>query len=401
MRLLKTNFIFLIVIATTLYACTESYEIKTKTTENLLVVEATITDELKFQEIKLSKTYELESNEPNLVSNAQVWVQTDNGTQHNFAMTEPGLYISVDMFQAQAGQNYTLHARLSDGTTYVSTTELLPSPSQIESLEPVLQTVDGEEGVQILVNSSGGSDAVYFKYDYVETYKTIVPFYDALDLRLTNVSSVNGVYYELELVEKENDVSTCYTSLKSTDIIQTSLNETDNSAVTEFPVRFIKTDNGIIRDRYSILVTQQVQSLEAYNFYKILNELGSVDNVFNNIQPGFIQGNLSNVNNPEENVIGFFQVTSVSTKRVYFNYTDFGIAKPPYIFECIFQEDVDYNDNTGMDGDRNDYIFIYNVLRNASYNYYDGDFPVYTLVTAQCADCTTFSSTIIPEFWEE
>ncbi|MGJ8593449.1 MAG: DUF4249 domain-containing protein [Aquaticitalea sp.] len=400
MSTLKSQLIFLIVASAMLFTCTESYNLKSKNSESLLIIEATITDEFKSQEIKLSKTFSIDSGVPNEVSNALVWIEAEDGMRFDFEESQPGLYTSVEMFQAEAGQHYTMHTRLSDGTSYVSTTELLPPSSQIESLEAVLITVDGEEGVQVLVNSSGGSDAEYFKYDYEETYKVVVPFYNLRTLEILNPRTVLDEFeYDLEFFDREEDFSTCYSTVKSKDIIQTSLLDSNVGSVTDFPVRYIKKDNGIMRDRYSILVTQQVQSLEAYNFYKILKALGTVDNVFNNNQPGFLQGNITAVNDPEENVIGFFQVTSVSKERIYFNYNDFGLRKPPYIYECDFQI-LDYNDNTLSDGDRDDRIYIYTHL-NVNYSYFDVELPLYTLVSIQCAECTSLSSIEIPEFWED
>ena len=402
MKYFKINVFILLAFLTVIVGCTEVYDLETKNFESLLVVEATITDELKPQQIKLSKTYRLESNEPNEVSNAQVWVEAGTGQQFDFAQTEPGLYTSVNSFQAEAGTNYTLHVVLSDGTTYVSTPEVVPPSSEIESLNAALETVNGEQGIQVYANSStNGSSATYFKYDYEETYKIIVPFYSGLDLSLINVDGTNGLFYELELVPKPEDVKTCYSSNKSTEIIQTSLNDSQNNSVVQFPVRFIRSDNSILRERYSILVTQNVQSVEAYNFYKILKEIGTIENIFTDNQPGFIQGNMTAVDNSQENVIGFFQVTSTSTKRIYFYHGDFGIPLPPYFYDCNFQENVNYLDQTTQDGDRNDYNFLYNVLVSGSYKYFDGQFPLYTLVGVQCGDCTSFSSTIIPEFWED
>lgn len=48
--------ILVFIVSSLVLSCIEEYELKTESFEGLLVVEATITDEFKFQEIKLSKT---------------------------------------------------------------------------------------------------------------------------------------------------------------------------------------------------------------------------------------------------------------------------------------------------------------------------------------------------------
>ena len=402
MNLFRINKISFVILLAAFFSCTEAYELKTENFESLLVVEATITDEFKTQEIKLSKTYRLESDEPNEVSNAQVWVETTSGIQYNFSQSEPGLYRSQNAFQAQTSEDYTLHVILSDGSSYVSTTELLPPPTEIESLDASLETQDGVLGIQVFANSlNNGNGATYFKYEYEETYKIVVPFYSFVDLIPINVDQTNDLIYELELIPKTEDVRTCYSSNKSIDIIQTSLNDSQNSSVDRFPVHFINADNGILRDRYSILVTQFVQSVEAYNFYKILKELGTVENLFTSNQPGFIQGNMNSTVNETENVIGFFQVSSVSSKRIFFSFADFDIPRPAYLYECRYYVDLDYNDATALDGDRNDYALIYNLLIGNKFKYLEGTHPKYTFINAECTDCTSVSSLIIPEFWED
>jgi len=382
-------------LSVVLLTCTEAYELKTKNFESLLVVEATITDELRPQEIKLSKTSRLESDEPNLVSNAEVYIETDLGEQYNFVNVGEGLYVSVNAFQAQPNRSYILNVTLSDGSKYISTPEVLPPASNLESLNPILQTVSGEQ--VIVVSASSSSDtagAIYFKYEYEETYKIEAPYYSPLDLILVD----NG---NVDLIQKPENVRFCYSSNTSTDIIQISLSDSKTPFVQDFPIRFINIDNSILRNRYSILVKQYVQSLEAYNFYKILKELGTIENLFTDNQPGFIQGNISSVENIEENVIGFFQVSSFSSKRIYFDYGDFDIQLPPYFYECNLLVGLNWEDGTEMDGDPNDQQIIFNELDRGGSKYVSGQYPIYTLVSARCGDCSLFSSTSVPDFWED
>lgn len=384
------------------FSCTEAYSLKIKNFESLLVVEATITDELKPQKVKLSKTFRLESNEHNQVSDAQVWIETSNGTTYNFEQSEAGLYTSLNAFKAQLNEKYTLNITLSDGSSYVSTDEVMPPPAEIENLNASIVNVSGQKGVQVYANSDRNvNSATYFKYDYEETYKIIVPNYSSYDVNLINVELLGGLSYDLERVPKTENVMTCYTTKNNTDIILASLKETQDNYVKQFPIRFIRSDNSILRDRYSILVTQYVQSFEAYNFYRIIKKLGTIENLFTENQPGFIQGNISSKIDVEEKVIGFFQVSSVSSKRIYFNYKDFDIQKPPYFFDCVYYDELDYNNRTDADGTRNDYRLIYNLLNGGDFKYYFGGNTLYYIVSVQCADCTSFSSTIIPEFWEE
>jgi hypothetical protein len=53
-----------------------------------------------------------------------------------------------------------------------------------------------------------------------------------------------------------------------------------------------------------------------------LKELSGSDGILSQNQPGFFFGNIKSVENPNEKVIGYFEVSSVSSQRIFFNYED-------------------------------------------------------------------------------
>jgi poly(hydroxyalkanoate) granule-associated protein len=100
-------------------------------------------------------------------------------------------------------------------------------------------------------------------------------------------------------------------------------------------IRFTGQDNPIISHRYSILVRQYLQTPEANSFYRSLRDFSSSDNIFSQVQPGLLEGNISPVGDGDSFVLGYFEVSSVSESRLFFNYVDFfpGEPLPPYFDE--------------------------------------------------------------------
>lgn len=376
-----------------LFSCTEPFALVTESFEDVLVVEATITDEMKYQEINVSRTYLLEDSIPVLESNANVNIEDSNQNTYNFIHIEGSLYRSTVPFQALEGVSYKLLITTNDGKRYESKQEVLPAKAEIENLYAELVDVNGETGVQVLVDSNENlGEAKYFRYKYEETYKIVAPLYSPFDASVSG--GITGG--TINIVPKSQEEKICFSSNYSNKIILTSVNSLSENKVSRFPIRFIPTDASILRERYSILVTQYVQSVEANNFYNIFKELASDEGLLVDNQPGFIQGNIFSLQNSTEKVIGYFDISSVSSKRIYFNYADFNISYPPYFYDCELLT-LDY-DLTGPDV--NERILLLQLL-SGEYKFLTGNHPIYTIVNPECGSCTTFSSNIKPEFWED
>ena len=74
------NILLLAIVLVTYNACTEPYALQSNNYQNYLVVEATLTNGLKKQEVKLTRTYRLEEREPTSEQNATVKVFGDDGS---------------------------------------------------------------------------------------------------------------------------------------------------------------------------------------------------------------------------------------------------------------------------------------------------------------------------------
>ena len=107
-----------------LMSCVDPYQLQTSNYEEAIVIEATITNELKKHEVLISKTYRLEENEPVLVSNASVTVSDNLENQYNFEEVD-GKYLSTTAFRAENDRLYKLNITTSDGKSYSSTTQKL------------------------------------------------------------------------------------------------------------------------------------------------------------------------------------------------------------------------------------------------------------------------------------
>ena len=384
--------------------CREAIEPDSIEFLDVLVVESTITNELKHQEVKLSRTYRIDSDEPIIENNATVWIQDSQNNSYSFTQNNEGIYLSNVPFQAMENMSYTLFITTQDGKQYHSEVVNLTAVSEITNLYAELESNNqNEDGIQVFIDSDNSSGfAEYFRYEYEETYKVIAPNYFTADLNLTNFRNVPGsIHYDREITLREQEERVCYTTKKSEGIIQTSTTELDENTLVRFPIRFIPIDDAAIRERYSILVRQYVQSLEAYTFYKTVDDLGIVGSVLSQVQPGYVLGNIISENESEK-VVGYFEASTVSSERIYFDYTDFNIILPAYFYNCNVII-LDYLDNTALDDDPNERALLYQFITVDNYKLYSdpGQGTIYEITNPECGDCTSISSNIRPEFWED
>jgi hypothetical protein len=337
---LKRIFVALL-FTTILISCTEPYALQTNTFEDVIVVEATITNEFKKQEIKLSRTYRFEDNGPEYEAGATVLVKDDLGNQYNF-WENNGKYLSTSEFQAAANRTYQLFITTNDGKSYASTIQNLTTDTPIQDLVPEVATKEGLRGVQIAVKSFDPTNtSKYYRYEYEETNRITAPKWSDYDLKFNYSIMFCGApnfpgFPSIDRVAKGNEIGKiCYKTESSTDIILTSTNNLSEDRVN-FPVRFISQSDYTIGERYSILVTQYVQSFQSFSFYNTLKKISGSGSVLSQNQPGFIYGNIKSTTNPNEKVIGFFDVSSVSKKRVFFNYNEIfpGEPTPTYYDQC-------------------------------------------------------------------
>nr|WP_298999055.1 DUF4249 domain-containing protein [uncultured Allomuricauda sp.] len=382
-------------------SCVETFEPETEVFESVLIVEAAITNEDKRQQVLLNRTFRLEEEGPNPESSATVRVVDDQQNEFVFEEVEPGRYLSVQTFSAVPNRQYQLSIATSDGRTYGSDSVSLTPESQILDLYASREeNSNGQDGIAILIDSQGNQSGTQsFRFEYEETYKIIAPRWVAVDAVVIRERPSPAI---IILEPKTEEQQVCYNTELSNTIILGDTENTNQNGLTRFPVRFISRDNFIISHRYSILVRQFAQTREAFAFYETLNEFSSqTESLFSQVQPGFLNGNIFSQEGESDNVVGFFEASSVTSRRIFFDYEDFfpGEPLPPYASDCSLEFTPDLLPSSP--GGASPLVQAINSLRQKYVEATGDDNRPFVLVNRPCGDCTALGSNVIPEFWEE
>lgn len=386
-----------------LYGCTEEFIPSTENFEDLLVVETTITDEFKFQKIKLTNTYTFEDTLIRPVTNAKVFIKDDLNQEYLFQYKEEDTaYLSIEKFKAESNKSYQLHIETAEGEKYKSTQVTLPPISNVD-LKLSAQDVDGEFGATYKVsNESTNNDAIYYRYEYQEAYKVIAPDWGPVDGYIYREPPYTENYFYIYYLPREEQNRVCYTVKKSKEIIIANTNNQIENNVEDLLIKFYSQDNWRIAHRYALKVEQYVENLDAYNYYKNLKKIsGNTSNSLSPTQPGYIEGNIQSVTS-DRKVLGYFDVASYSSERIFFNYDDLfpHQPKPNYYIDCNVEK-LDrrwiHSRNPPPEAVRLS-MYISSGVKSVFKVFPD---YLYWVVEPPCTKCTSISSNEIPDFWYE
>ncbi|NND15131.1 MAG: DUF4249 domain-containing protein [Eudoraea sp.] len=429
------TYLFSVIAVLLLASCVEEFDLETFGDENFeasLVVEATLTDELKNQTIYLSRSDVRTDLETDTIYNpfiplglgprdsvnverfAAVSVRMNGVATIDFQEVEPGTYVSTAPFAIEMGADYEVLIQTNNGATYSSVPMQLAGKAEITNVYAERMTNEfGIEGVTIYVDGRAmGGQAENYRYTFEETYKIIAPVWDDQEFRLTNYDpcALPVPTYNLEIVPRSVQNRVCYNTVPSNTIVLNNTAERSGNTITRFPVHFINREDFIISHRYSIEVSQLVEDSDAFSYYKALSSFSSSGNIFSQVQPGSLMANVSRDGDPDELVLGYVEVASITKRRAYFNYDDLfpGEPLPPYPITCSLHSSPESHASfcaTGMFSNNCPQSIIERVNQGTISYVSLNDLGIgtcpgpYVYVASICGDCTLLGSNEVPEFW--
>ena len=87
--------------------------------------------------------------------------------------------------------------------------------------------------------------------------------------------------------------------------------------VARLPLHFISNESDRLAERYSILVNQYSLNEDEYNYWEKLQNISEEVGSLYDITPSSIPGNIFCIEDPAEQVLGYFSVSAKTSKRTY------------------------------------------------------------------------------------
>jgi hypothetical protein len=293
-------------------ACVKPYEPKViKAANNFLVVDGIINcapnGETKITLTRTRKLSDTVTSIPEL--QAQIAIEGQGGDQYGLQEKDSGVYHSSPL-TLNAASRYRLLITTAGGSSYASDFVPVKITPPIDSLN---WKQDGDNVTIYLTTHDPQNSTRYYRWEYDETWKYYAEYESVFAFRNSEI-----VYRKIP----DEMVYQCWRTTTSTDILQQSTAQLSQDAIQQTPVAVVPVASSRFQERYSINVKQFALTKEAYEYWQILKrntqQLGSLFDA----QPSQLIGNLHNVANKEEPVIGFITAAAVQEKRMFIKQTE-------------------------------------------------------------------------------
>jgi hypothetical protein len=294
-----------------------------------LVVEANLNPQ-GLTSILLTKSVPLErANSISPEVNAQVTVEGKDNTIRPLAHIGNGRYNNSNL-ALTIGNEYRLHIKTVGGKEYFSEYVKARKTPVIDSIGYELES----EGLRVQAHAHDATNQTrYYRWDFDETWeiRSVFPSPYIYDNTIKDIR--NRIY-------PDEDVSVCWKYESSSTIVLANTTRLQNDIVYKAPVQFIPNGSEKLAVRYSILLRQYSLEKAAYNFYELMRKnTEDIGNIFSP-QPSEIRGNISNVNDSKEYVLGYVTASTVESRRTFIQipwryFQDCQIYKVPDIPDSV------------------------------------------------------------------
>lgn len=283
-----------------------------------LVVEGLVTNEPGPYEVKLSKSISIESGSGyELISDAKVSVRDNNNNIFSFEMTSPGIYKSdPNEFIGKIGDEYQLIIEYENSTYESSFEKILPNyvidsiyaEFEYRAIQTETGDITNKPFINIYADINFPDEDYYYRYDWSATYQAFTPLQGTAAC-WPNPSDVP--INDLDPLKK------CYVNENSNGFLR--LFSSSGISGNSFKKHLVYSvdPNKRLQLKYSPLIKQYSLTSEAYDFWKSIESQSLNGGGLFDTPPTQITGNIVNITDSDEVILGYFTASSVIERRAF------------------------------------------------------------------------------------
>lgn len=278
-----------------------------------LVVIAHLDNSYNVQTIYMSRSTDLKLPLKVPVSGCLVQVEEIGGRTLEFFEDEEGEYLGWtggEFFRT--GSAYKLRIVTPEAEQYESELESMYKSPAIDSVYWIIEELPGtdpqftRDGIQFYIDYRIDRDSArYLRWQLEETYEYQNPVYESMS------------DYWGKPIPGDLWTRVCWITNQLPGIFTMDLAGVEGEVYRQMPLNYVDNHSQRLKYRYSLLARQFAISASAYWYWEGLKtNLQSRGGMFDS-QPSLTPGNIYNVNDEKEIVIGYFSVSGLYEKRVF------------------------------------------------------------------------------------
>lgn len=320
-----------------LSTCVSTFEPTINPNATLLVVEGTLTDQPVAQAVTLSRSLSSkDSSSRTPISKAQVQVIVNGSTTLTFTETQPGRYeLRADQFRGRVGDSYQLRFQTAEGVRYESTVETMVA---VPAIQRVYDRYNAEGPSRFSNELYTPSNDVYVDFQDPGGQRNFYLWRTRLyEQQQWCASCQQGRYYLQDIgpvgtgpirvigcvpdstLGKYNFFDyicrgSCWDIFYSTRVnvfadVYADGRPQVGRLVAQVPI--------FQKDPALIDVEQLSLTVGAYRYYKLFEEQTQNTGTLVDTPPAPTVGNVRNLSDPDENVVGYFSASSVAVNHYW------------------------------------------------------------------------------------
>jgi len=386
---MRRNKIVIVVTMLTmmLTSCIKNYEPVIESKDAVkVVVSGQVNQGDTIQRINISSTSTVSEPWYIPIEGCTVEILDDKGNTYSAVDMRHGNYETIiPLSELKEGASFKLNILMPGGVNIVSDFDQIHDCPDVDSVYYSLQDVPSSDpailraqGLQFYLNLDGENVACRkYRFDVVETweYHSAYPiewFYD-------------GRIHHIDPPDFSRMV--CWRTLLTKDFFTLTTDNLAQNKYTGFPLNMVDNyTSPRLEYGYSLLVRQYALSDAAFTYWEKIQINSNQQGGLYEKQPLAVKGNMHNVTNPDQEVLGFFGATTVKSKRIF--------VSPIDSLAIIYDQHCDV------------FTFLKNGLRQISpaaypaYLYGDKNGYQLMMIRPECVDCLKAGGTNIkPDFW--
>jgi hypothetical protein len=308
LKLRHIAIIVCVIISSMIPSCIEPFEPEIDRYEDIMVVDGVYTDADEPMYVRLSRTSSYYDQKEELISGAFVVIVNDSGAVELYNEVSTGYYrLAQGKMPGEAGRSYKLVVETLDGDRYESDFQELKKAVEIDSV--YFEVAEGlttgsrlsDNKVTFYLDSKDEEGLTqYYSWDWTETWKYEAPHHKP------------GF----------EDRKICWRNFHSNEIVVNNTSRLTEDYNFKKELYTIDGMSSRLHVQYSTIIRQYSISRTTYEFLSKLQELNEQSGSIFDSPPNPVVGNMQNVNDPFEPVLGYFQVSGVSETRIFLSAED-------------------------------------------------------------------------------